>query len=82
MVIPGVVIGRKSVLFREVNLAIAALLEAYESDDPAHFLCECEDETCTRRIELRRVEFEALVATNGRVVSPECGQADCSSIEK
>jgi hypothetical protein len=66
------VAGRKSAVYREVNLTTAALLAEYGSDDAAHFLCECDDESCSRRLELRRDEFEAGRAAGGRLVSFEC----------
>jgi hypothetical protein len=69
--------GRKSAVYREVNLETARLLAKYGSDEPAFFLCECDDETCGRRVELSREEFEAVLAADRRVVS-----SYCSSIEK
>ena len=77
-VIPGMAETRKAALYREVNLATAALLAEYGSDDVAHFLCECDDAACTRRLELRRAEFEAARAAGGLVVSRDC--ARCAEV--
>ena len=66
------VLEGKSALYREVNLTTAALLAEYGSEEPAHFLCECGEDSCARRLELRRDEFEAAVAAGGRLVSPDC----------
>lgn len=90
--------GRKSALYRDVNLATAALLAQYHADEAGHFLCECDDEDCARRLELRRAEFEAVRASGGLLVSSQCVNAAavlqrgdgyaavaspyCSSIEK
>ena len=76
------VIRRKSELYREVNLATGALLAEYDARDVGQFLCECDDETCSRRVQLSRAEFEAVSAAGQPVVSPECSYADCSSMEK
>ena len=88
---------RKSALYRQVNLATEALLVEYGSDEDGHFLCECLDGTCSRRLELPRVEFEAVRWIGGRLVSLDCidgakvlhrggtyaaVEAYCSSIEK
>ena len=71
----------KSALYREVNLETARLLALYGSDDAGHFLCECDDPACTRRLELTRTEFEAVRAAGRRLLASEC-YSGCSSIEK
>ena len=76
-VILAMAAGGKSVVYREVNLETARLLALYGSDEAGHFLCECDDPACTRRLERTRAEFEAVRAAGGRLIFDYC-----SSIEK
>jgi hypothetical protein len=62
----------KSTLYREVNLTTHSMLVQFESDDPGQFLCECQDVGCTRRLALRRSDYEAIRRSGGYLVSLEC----------
>ena len=64
--------AHKSTLYREVNMTIEAMLAQFESDEPGHFLCECQDAGCSRRLELRRSDYELVRRTGGYLVSLEC----------
>ena len=43
-----------------------------ESDEPGQFLCECQDVCCTRRLALRRSDYEVIRRSGGYLVSLEC----------
>ena len=64
--------AHKSTMYREVNMTTEAMLAQFESDEPGHFLCECQDTSCSRRLELRRSEYEVVRRTGGYLVSLEC----------
>jgi hypothetical protein len=64
--------GSKSALYREVNALTRVMLERFDSEEAAHFLCECEDTDCSRRLELRGAEFDDACRLAGFLVSPEC----------
>lgn len=64
--------AHKTTLYREVNVTTEAMLAQFEADDPGHFLCECRDGGCSRRLALRRSEYEAVRLSGGYLVSLEC----------
>jgi hypothetical protein len=60
---------RKAMLFREVNERIAELLARAWPSAPGDFLCECGDESCTRRVTLTLPEYEAIARGGGGVLA-------------
>lgn len=64
--------ARKSTLYREVNVTTHSMLEQFEADEPGQFLCECQDVGCSRRLALRRSEYDAVHRSGGYLVSLEC----------
>lgn len=54
-------LGRNQLIFREVNERLRDLAET-APDGKTEYLCECGDVTCTNRIELRLVQYEAVRA--------------------
>jgi hypothetical protein len=65
--------GRKTVLFREVNDCIDTLLCRFSSlEDEADFFCECPSAHCARRLPLTRREYEQVRAVGGFLLAPDC----------
>lgn len=64
--------AHKSTLYREVNVTTEAMLAQFEADDPGQFLCECQDVGCSRRLALRRSDYEVVRSTGGYLVSLDC----------
>jgi hypothetical protein len=62
----------KSTLYREVNVTTHSMLEQFDSDEPGQFLCECQDVGCSRRLALRRSEYDAVHRSGGYLVSLDC----------
>ncbi len=54
-------LGRNQLIFREVNERLRDMAEA-APEGKTDYLCECGDVTCTERIELRLVQYEAVRA--------------------
>lgn len=46
-------------IFRNVNEHIAESAQRFEADD-AEFVCECDDRTCTHRVEASLSEYERV----------------------
>ena len=54
-------IGLNEALFREVNERVKGINENFKTPlADAEFVCECGDASCTQRIRLTMVEYEAL----------------------
>ncbi len=64
-------VGRRAMLFREVNDRIFELLNSAEPDLPGEFLCECGKE-CGHRVELVPAAFTALRDRGRDVRSDDC----------
>jgi hypothetical protein len=64
--------AKNEAAFRKVNERIEEKADELElGERPTPFLCECEDETCTQVVLLRRTEYEEVRAHPRRfVVSP------------
>lgn len=52
-------IGKTESLFREVNERVAESAARFESES-AEFICECDDASCTERIEVPLAEYGAV----------------------
>jgi 5-bromo-4-chloroindolyl phosphate hydrolysis protein len=56
-------------LFREVNERIREISDTFVQDDATHhFLCECSDPGCTKRVVLTRAEYEEVRSDPTRFV--------------
>ena len=53
-------IAKTESLFRNVNESIAETSSGVFHSDEAHFLCECGDPECTKRIEVPCAEYEQV----------------------
>jgi hypothetical protein len=54
-------LAKNEAFFRQVNERISEVTDG-PAADRFQFLCECSDPACTERIELTRVEYEAVRA--------------------
>ena len=54
-------LGRNQLIFREVNERVREMANGAH-DGKTEYLCECGDVTCTGRIEMRLVQYEAVRA--------------------
>jgi hypothetical protein len=50
--------------FREVNSRIRELAGRFGGDEPAMFVCECDDSGCFAQIPLRVSEYDAAVGAD------------------